>query len=94
MPLQMRIPKRGFNNVNRVAYIPLNLDRLQQMADKYNVTTFDMEWLMQHGIVGRQDSIKILGDGELNCAVQVTAHACSAAAKQAIEDKGGSVNLV
>jgi len=94
MPLQMRLPKRGFNNPNRQAYVPLNLGRLQAIADKYNLDTIDQETLVANGIVRKGDKIKILGSGELTSKLAVSAHACSASAKEAIEKLGGSVNLV
>lgn len=94
MPIQMRLPKRGFKNINRVEYIPINLARLQAMAEKFDVKTIDLEWLVSNGVVGKRDKVKILAHGELNASLTVSAHACSAAAKQAIEEKGGSVNLV
>lgn len=94
MPLQMRLPKRGFNNPNQKEYAPLNLDRLEAIAKKYDTTDLDLETLVAKGIVGRNDLVKILGSGEINIAVNVKAHACSETAKKAIEEKGGSVNLV
>jgi len=94
MPLQMRLPKRGFKNPNRVAYVPINVERLQAIADKYQLDTIDPEVLVKNGIVGKNDKIKILSRGELSSKLSVTAHACSASAKEAIEKQGGSVNLV
>ena len=94
MPLQMRLPKRGFNNINRTSYVPINLERLQAIAEKYNVETIDLETLVAHNIVSKNDKVKILGDGELTSKVNVKAHAISASAKEAIEALGGSVNLV
>jgi large subunit ribosomal protein L15 len=93
-PLQRRIPKRGFISPNRVEYVAMNLDRMQEIVEKFNVTEISPATLMAHGIVGKNDLVKVLGRGELKGAVKVTAHAISAAAKQAIEEKGGSVNLV
>lgn len=93
-PLQRRLPKRGFNNLNRVEYVAMNLDRLQALVDKYNLTDISPEALVEKQIVGKKDRIKILGRGELNAAVNVTAHAASATAKKAIEDKGGSLTIV
>lgn len=92
--MQMRLPKRGFKNVNRVEYVPLNLARLQAISEKFKVTTIDLDWLVANGIVGKNDRVKILANGELDAALTISAHACSSAAKQAIEEKGGSVNLV
>ncbi|MBR9922173.1 MAG: 50S ribosomal protein L15 [Bacteroidetes bacterium] len=94
MPLQMRLPKRGFKNPNRVTYVGINLDRLQAIADKFKLDTIDLDNLVSNGIVKKTDRVKILGRGELTASVKVTAHACSASAKEAIEAKGGSVNLV
>lgn len=94
MPLQMRLPKRGFKNPNRVAFVPVNLGRLQEIADKYKVEKIDPQWLAEQGIVHKNAKIKILGSGELAKKLDITAHACSASAKEAIEKTGGSVNLV
>lgn len=93
-PLQRRLPKRGFKSPNRVEYVAMNLDRVQAIVEKYNITEISPETLVSNGIIGKKDLIKVLGRGELTGAVKVTAHAFSAAAKQAIEEKGGSVNLV
>jgi large subunit ribosomal protein L15 len=94
MPIQMRLPKRGFKNPNRVTYVPINLDRLQDISEKYNVTDITVEALVENGIVRKNDRVKVLANGELDAALKVTVHACSESAKQAIEAKGGSVNLV
>ncbi len=94
MPLQMRIPKRGFNSPNRVAYVAINLSRLQAISEKYNITTLDVKALVENGIVNKNDKVKILGRGELTKNLNVSAHACSASAKEAIEKSGGSVNLI
>lgn len=94
MPLQMRLPKRGFHSRNRVEYVPLNLERLQAIADKYQVTTIDPETLKKLGIIGKNDRVKVLARGELNVALQVTAHAASESAKKAIEEKGGTVTIL
>lgn len=94
MPLQMRLPKRGFKNPNRVAYVPLNVERLEAIAEKYELKDITLEKLVELGIVRKNDKVKVLGSGELTTALKVSAHACSASAKQAIEGKGGSVNLV
>lgn len=94
MPLQMRLPKRGFKNPNRVAYTVLNLDRIQEVVDKYNTKNLDLDMLIANGIVNKEDKVKVLGRGELNTAVTIAAHAASEGAKAAIEAKGGAVNLV
>ena len=92
--MQMRLPKRGFKNINRVDYIALNLKRLQEIADKHSLSTIDMETLIAKGIVRKTDKVKILGNGELTSSLTVTAHACPEAAKSGIEAKGGKINLV
>lgn len=94
MPLQMRLPKRGFNNPNRKEFVPFNLARLQEIADKFNLTAITAENLVANGLARRNDRIKILGGGELSSKMDVTVHAISASAKAAIESKGGNVNLV
>ena len=94
MPIQMRLPKRGFKNIIRVAYVPINVERLQAIAEKYNLASIDMEALVANGIVKKTDRVKILGKGELTTKMDVSVHACSASAKQSIEKLGGSVNLV
>ena len=93
-PMQRRLPKRGFKNPNRVEYTAVNLDRLQEIVEKFNLTDITPDALYANGIIGKHDKIKVLGRGELTSNVKVTAHAVSTTAKQAIEEKGGSVNLV
>ena len=93
-PMQRRLPKRGFKNPNRVEYVGVNLDKVQAVIDKYKLSEISPEALYANGIIGKNDRIKILGRGEINSAIKVTAHAVSATAKQAIEEKGGSVKLV
>mgnify|MGYP000218146461 CR=1 FL=1 len=94
MPLQRRIPKRGFKNVNRVDYIAVNLDRLQALSEKYGVTAISPEVLFEKGIIKKGDRVKVLGSGELTGALTVTAHGFSASAKAAVEAKGGSTTVV
>ncbi|MCL4166710.1 UNVERIFIED_CONTAM: hypothetical protein GTU68_062712 [Idotea baltica] len=94
MPIQMRLPKRGFTSPNRVEYVPINLERLQEISLKYKLETVDLDALISAGIVRKNDKVKILGTGEFTAKLAVTAHAVSSAAKEAIEALGGSVNLV
>ncbi len=89
MPLQRRIPKRGFKNFNRVEYLALNLDRLQLLVDTHKVTTFDTDMLYKMGVGSKNTKIKVLGQGELTVAINITANAFSEAAKVAIEKAGG-----
>lgn len=90
MPLQRRVPKFGFKNFNRVEYKGINLDVLQQLVESKGITEFTPEILAANGVAQKKDRVKILGRGELNSKVSVTAHGFSATAKKAIEDKGGS----
>ena len=93
-PLQMRVPKKGFNNFNRVEYVPVNLGRLQAISEKYNLTDVSPESLYSNGIIKKSDRVKILATGELKSKLNVTAHAVSETAKKAIESIGGTVNLI
>lgn len=94
MPLYRRVPKFGFKNINRIEYVGINLDTLNALAEAKNITDFNLEVLKQNGLVSGKDRIKILGRGELAKALNVTAHAFSAAAKKAIEDKGGVATVI
>jgi large subunit ribosomal protein L15 len=95
MPLQRRVPKFGFTNPNRVDYRGINIDVLQKLVDTKKVTdTVDNEVLINNGLAGKKDLIKILGRGELSVKLNVTAHKFSASAKAAIEAKGGTVNTL
>ena len=94
MPLYRRVPKFGFKNLNRSEYVGINLDTINALAEAKNITDFDIEVLKQNGLVSGKDRIKILGRGELAKAVNVTAHAFSATAKKAIEDKGGVATVI
>jgi len=94
MPLQRRVPKFGFKNANRVEYKAVNLDVLQQLVDKYQVSQLDTQFLQGHGIVGKNDKIKILGRGELTAKVDVVAHSFSKVATETIEKLGGTVTTL
>ena len=91
MPLQRRLPKVGFKNINRVEYVGINLDALQGFAEKFNLTTIDFETFRQHGLASKNDLVKILGRGEVKTKLEVKAHAFSATAQQAIEAAGGAI---
>lgn len=90
MPLYRRLPKVGFKNLNRVEYVGINLDRLQLLVESKRLKTIDFETLVNNGVVGKNELVKILGRGELKSAVEVKAHAFSASAIKAIEATGGS----
>lgn len=91
MPIQRRVPKFGFKNINRVEYKAINLDTLQELVENANLSVIDSESLIKNGIVSKSDKIKVLGRGELSAKVQVKAHAFSKTAVAAIEAKGGSI---
>ena len=91
MPLQRRMPKFGFNNINRVEYKPINLDTLEQLAANKNITDINIETLIEAGFISKNNRVKILGKGEVTKALNVTAHAFSQTAIAAIEAKGGKV---
>jgi large subunit ribosomal protein L15 len=92
MPLQRRVPKFGFKNKFRVEYKGVNLDILQALSEKIKKDSIDVQVLVDNGVVGKKDLVKILGRGELNAKLNVTAHAFSATAVQAIEKSGGSIS--
>lgn len=94
MPLQMRLPKVGFNSPNRKEYVTINLDQLTSFAEKYEVSSIDKAVLREKQYIKKNDKVKILGRGELGKKLDVTVHACSASAKAAIEEKGGTVNII
>lgn len=94
MPLVRRVPKFGFTNFNRVEYKGINLDVLQRIFEKQNITVITPEVLRTSGFVSKNDRIKILGRGKLTSKLEVTAHGFSASAKKAIEEVGGSVNTI
>ncbi|NNK80934.1 MAG: 50S ribosomal protein L15, partial [Flavobacteriales bacterium] len=94
MPLQRRIPKFGFTNRNRVEYKGINLDTIQTLVDEKKLTSLDPSAMVEAGIASKKDLIKILGRGELNAKVEIKAHAFSASAKEAIEAKGGTAEIL
>lgn len=90
MPLQKRVPKFGFTNINRVEYQGINLDTLQKLVDDSQIKdTVDFETLFSNGLVGKNDLVKIMGRGELKSKLKVSAHKFTASAKAAIEAAGG-----
>jgi len=94
MSLVRRVPKFGFKNFNRVEYKGINLDVLQMLAEKKEITVITPEVLQQNGFVSKKDRIKILGRGELKAKLEVTVHAFSATARKAIEELGGVANTL
>ncbi len=94
MPLQRRVPKFGFKNINRVEYKAINLDIIQSLIDRKQVTEITPEVLMENGLVSRNELVKILGRGELKTKVNVTAHKFSTSAKSVIEGQGGNCSEI
>ena len=94
MPLQRRLPKFGFKNINRVEYKAINLDVIDALATAKNLDKVGIEELRAAGFISRRQLVKILANGAINRAVAVEANAFSAAAQQAIEAAGGSINKV
>lgn len=94
MPLQRRVPKFGFNNINRVEYKAINLDTIQELVDKINVTVIDVEVLKQNGLVSKRDLVKVLSRGELKSSIEIKAHSFSTSSKEAIEKAGGKATIL
>jgi large subunit ribosomal protein L15 len=90
MPLQRRVPKFGFTNINRKEYQGINLDKLQSLVDSGKITdTVDLNVLIANRLAGKNDLVKILGGGELKTKLNITVHKFTATAKAAIEAVGG-----
>ncbi len=94
MPIQRRVPKRGFKNPNRIEYKVFNLGQIDQLVEKYSITDFTLENLYTNGLISQTDRVKVLGNGELKAKVTFKVNAISEKAKQAIESVGGSVEIV
>lgn len=95
MPLQMRLPKRGFNNFNHtIRYTGFNVGRLEEIATKLGITEITPEVLYANDYISRDERVKILGHGELHKALNVKAHAYSAKGKEWIEKAGGKAELL
>lgn len=94
MPLQRRLPKRGFKNPFRVEYTPLNLSKIQELVEKHDWTSIDTDLLYKHGLISKGEKVKLLAKGELNKKVDVKVHAASEKAKAAVETLGGTVTVI
>ena len=94
MPIQRRVPKRGFKNPNRIEYKVFNLGQIDQLAEKYGIKDFTLENLYTNGLISQTDRVKILGNGELKAKLTFKVNAISEKAKTAIESAGGSVEVV
>jgi large subunit ribosomal protein L15 len=94
MPLQRVVPKSGFKNFNRVEYKAINIDVLQQLSEKGNLTVIDQPALVNAGVISSKDKVKILGNGTLTVKLTVKAHAFSKSAKEAIEKLEGTIEIL
>lgn len=94
MPIQRRVPKRGFKNPNKIEYKVFNVGQLDQLAEAYDLKEFTIENLYQVGLTSKTDKVKILGNGELKGKFTFKVDAISEKAKSAIEAAGGSVEIV
>src|SRR6476620_8705775 len=94
MPIQRRLPKRGFKNNNRIEYKVFNLGQIDQLAEKYEFKEFSLENLYINGLISRTDKVKILAAGELNTKLVFKVNAASEKAKAAIETAGGSIEIL
>ena len=94
MPIQRRVPKRGFTNYNRIEYKVINLGQVVQLSEKYGITEFSLENLYINGLISQTDRVKVLGNGELTGKFTFKVNAISEKAKSAIEAAGGSVEIV
>jgi len=91
MPLQRRVPKFGFKNINRKEYKAINIETLQALSEKLNITTIDVEVMVNAGLASKNDFIKVLGHGALSAKLEVKAHAFSKSAISAVEAVEGTV---
>jgi large subunit ribosomal protein L15 len=94
MPIQRRIPKRGFNNVLRVEYKVFNVGQIDHLSEKYGIKEFTAENLYANGLISRTDRVKILGNGEIKTKLAFKVSAVSGKAKSVIEAAGGTVEIV
>ena len=94
MPLQRRVPKFGFKNINHKEYVAINLSTVQKVAEKYNLQKVGKAELINANLVSAKDLIKILGNGTLTIKVDVEANAFSKSAAEAIAAQGGSTTVI
>lgn len=94
MPIQRRIPKRGFTNIHRIEYKVFNLGLFDQIAEKYGIKEFSLQNLYINGLIAQTDVVKVLGTGEIKGGYSFKVNAISAKAKAAIEAAGGTVEIV
>jgi len=94
MPIQRRLPKRGFKNISRVSYKVFNLGQIDLLVEKYGITEFSPENLYINGLINQTDLIKILANGELKTKIGFKVNAVSEKAKTAITEAGGTIEIL
>ena len=94
MPIQRRMPKRGFINPFRLSYKVFNLDQIDALVEKYGITEFTPDVLYMNGLINRTDLVKVLGKGEIKTIIPFKVNAASAKAKEAIAAAGGTIELI
>ena len=94
MPIQRRLPKRGFKNNNRIEYKVFNLGQIDELLEKYELSEFTTENLYSTGLIGKTDKVKILGSGEIKTKLSFKVNAISENAKSAIEAAGGNIEIL
>jgi len=94
MPIQRRIPKRGFTNIHKIDFKVINIGMIDHYAEKYGITEFSLPTLYTNGLIGQTDLVKILGNGEIKGKHSFKINAISAKAKAAIESAGGTVEIL
>ena len=94
MPIQRRMPKRGFKNLNRIDYKVFNLGQIDYLIEKYDLKEFSLDNLYINGLINRTDAVKILGSGEVKAKIAFKVNRISGKAKEAIEAAGGTVELI
>jgi len=94
MPIQRRLPKRGFKNNNKTEYRVFNLGQIDSLNERYNLSEFTLESLYGNGLIGKTDKVKILGSGELKSKLSFKVNAVSEKAKSAIESAGGTIEIL
>jgi large subunit ribosomal protein L15 len=94
MPIQRRLPKRGFKNPHRVSYKVFNLGQIDHLVEKYDLKEFSPENLYINGLISQTDLVKVLGNGELKSKIGFKINAVSETAKTAIEEAGSTIEIL
>jgi large subunit ribosomal protein L15 len=94
MPLQRRVPKFGFKPLNKIVYKPLNLEVLQNLVESLNKESIVVDDLVKAGLASKSDKVKLLGGGEISSKVEISVHASSKSAVEAVEKAGGKVVIL